>query len=112
MPKNVHDAVAGILMEVGRPQLVTSRANNSVAIRFREAEKVQEEAVGRHIVLVIHAMNADPQGGPERPRWSTGDAETDGYNGTSKAEATAIVQSWVDKSPGTRTMIVLDGLAG
>ncbi|MFJ4044150.1 hypothetical protein ACIPV2_00205 [Microbacterium sp. NPDC089987] len=112
LPTNVHDAVTGILLEAGRPQLVTSRYDESATIRFNEAQKAQAQALGRHIIIVIHAMNSDPNGGPDHPLWSTGTAQTGGYSGTSEAEARAVVQSWVDKSPGTRAMVVLDGLAG
>lgn len=110
LPENVKTAIAGVLTPLSAAASEPGKYDDANAAALRDARIAQEEASGRKVTFVTHAWNAMPTGG-HAPRWST-DAKTMGfhYNGTSKDEAIAAAQSWVDKSPTVRALVVLDTL--
>lgn len=110
LPANVSEAATQQVLPSGTAQGKTSKYNPDVQAAFDNAVKAQEEATGRKIAVVLHAMNSIPETGGEAPRWSIGSKTGGGYNGTSREEALAVAQRWVDQSPGTRAMIVVDAL--
>lgn len=110
LPEVVSSTVVQTVTPLGVEQGRSSKANPDAQIAFNDSVEEQENATGRKIAIVIYAMNAISHDS-EEPRWSMGSGIGGGYNGTSREEAIAIAQGWVDKSPFTRMMVVIDALA-
>ena|GEM_PF-3839817 len=108
LPANVAQAVEAAIIPPFAANYVSSTFDGAKQEAANTARDAQEAATGRKTAIVIHAMNAVGMSG-EEPRWSVGD-NTAGYNGYSKDEALAVAQAWIDQSPHTRILIVVDAL--
>lgn len=107
LPPNVVQAVEAAVIP---PYSNTYQSSNFDAAKQEAANNAidaQEAATGREAAIVVHGMSATASG--EEARWFTG-VGTKGYNGTSREEAIAHAQKWVDVSPNTRYLIVVDAL--
>jgi len=114
LPANVHQAVHDAA--VGSIQWPLFRSSNEEQTRavhdiFHAAVVQQELLTGRKITYVLHAMSFDQSSMRDVPRWVAGAQIGRQYNGTSREEAIAHAQKWVDDSPGARVMLVIDALA-
>lgn len=108
LPANVAQAVEAAIIPPFATNYASSTFDGATQKAANDARDAQEAATGRKTAIVIHGMNAVGASG-EEPRWSVG-GDTASYNGTSKDEAFAVAQAWVDQSPHTRILIVVDAL--
>lgn len=109
LPEVVKEAVTAAVVPTGVQAGSSSGDDPAAQIAFNDARAAQEAATGRTLVTVLHALNAVP-GGTSVAKWTVGNP-TSGYSGDSREEAILFAQAWVDKSPGTRAMIVVDALS-
>lgn len=108
LPASVAQAVETAVIPPYSAHYATAEFDAARAKAANAALDAQEAATGRKIILVIHRMNAVNASG-EEARWSVA-GDTAGHNGPSKDEAMAMAQKWIDKSPNTRILIVVDAV--
>lgn len=109
LPENVRQQVTSSMTSKSSALHNSSEYDVSASSALREERLAQEAATGRKTTYVTHAMNALPDG-TRAARWTT-DATISGsgsYDGTSREEAIALAMEWVNKSPETREVIVLN----
>lgn len=108
LPENVNQAVYGSVAPPVSTAFSTHEFDAASQEAMNAAIAVQEAATGRNVVVVIHGMGAAPGGGGT-PMWGVAGGNND-YTGTSREEAIAAAQKWVDQSPNGRMIIVVDAV--
>ncbi|MGH8953692.1 MAG: hypothetical protein ACRDVF_01630 [Microbacterium sp.] len=109
LPENVNQAVYGAVAPPTDVAFSTHVFNAANQEAMNAAIEAQEAATGRKAVVVIHGMGASPDGSSGTPMWGVAGGNDD-YTGTSKEEALAAAQKWVDQSPSGRMIIVVDAV--
>lgn len=107
LPANVAQAVEAAIIPPFTANYVSSVFDGAKNEEANTARDTQEAATGRKTAIVIHAMSATSWG--EEAVWAVG-GDTASYNGPSRDEALAVAQAWIDQSPHTRILIVVDAL--
>ncbi|MDQ4214064.1 hypothetical protein [Microbacterium capsulatum] len=108
LPPKVTEAVTNVITPLGAGIVQSSEVNVPAKNAYRAGIAAQEAATGKSIIVVLHGMSYIGNG--DAPRWMVGVPSPERYEGESKEEAIAVAQKWVDSSPTTRVMLVVDAL--
>lgn len=84
-------------------------ARDAASSELRSTVKAEEQKTGRTIVAVLHILSFDDASGGYQPTWTVSEPGPVGQFGSSE-EALAAAQSWVDKAPASRSVIVIDAI--
>lgn len=101
-------SAAAVAQSAGINDTTNSDTQGAGITRMLAEAEAQAAATGKSFAVVTHLMSRDGATQSWQPAWGVNQGNSEPF--ATLAEATAYAQAWVDKSPETRAILVVDTL--